>query len=133
MAILTQKQLKVVIVPTYRSNDTLGQPSTLDCDRFYSTVWILSPSRYNTAINGLQLGKYNNNLIVGFFQAFSDKFPQQPLNYNMLKYLKSFEIRVAATHHNEFGHARRTICMRVELYGCVWEGGVAAYSMPQVI
>ena len=28
---------------------------------------------------------------------------------------------------------RRTICMRVELYGCPWEGGVLSYSMPQVI
>ena len=37
---------------------------------------------------------------------------------------------MAATQHDGFD-LRRTICMRVELYGCPWEGGVAAYSMPQ--
>lgn len=30
-----------------------------------------------------------------------------------------------------FSQKRRTVCMRVELYGCKWLSGVVAYSMPQ--
>ncbi|GAB6021997.1 hypothetical protein CHUAL_006150 [Chamberlinius hualienensis] len=30
-----------------------------------------------------------------------------------------------------FSHHPRTICMRVELYGCQWRDGLVAYSMPQ--
>ncbi|KAH0950275.1 hypothetical protein HN011_010579, partial [Eciton burchellii] len=30
-----------------------------------------------------------------------------------------------------YSHHRRTVCMRVELYGCYWSDGVVSYSMPQ--
>ena len=30
-----------------------------------------------------------------------------------------------------YSYHRRTVCMRVELYGCPWAGGVVAYAMPQ--
>ncbi|KAL3275340.1 hypothetical protein HHI36_020107 [Cryptolaemus montrouzieri] len=30
-----------------------------------------------------------------------------------------------------FSYHRRTVCMRVEIYGCRWTEGVASYSMPQ--
>ncbi|KAK0181074.1 hypothetical protein PV327_003391 [Microctonus hyperodae] len=30
-----------------------------------------------------------------------------------------------------YSNHRRTVCMRVELYGCLWTDGIIAYSMPQ--
>ncbi|KAG8041599.1 hypothetical protein G9C98_002892 [Cotesia typhae] len=30
-----------------------------------------------------------------------------------------------------YSNHRRTVCMRVELYGCLWTDGIVAYSMPQ--
>ena len=30
-----------------------------------------------------------------------------------------------------YSYHRRTVCMRVELYGCRWAGGIVSYSMPQ--
>ncbi|KMR04476.1 discoidin domain-containing receptor 2-like protein [Lasius niger] len=30
-----------------------------------------------------------------------------------------------------YSYHRRTVCMRVELYGCYWSDGVVSYSMPQ--
>ncbi|XP_076649969.1 discoidin domain-containing receptor 2 [Halictus rubicundus] len=30
-----------------------------------------------------------------------------------------------------YSHHTRTVCMRVELYGCYWSDGVVSYSMPQ--
>lgn len=30
-----------------------------------------------------------------------------------------------------YSYHRRTVCMRVELYGCPWNDGVVSYSMPQ--
>ncbi|GJQ79555.1 hypothetical protein Trydic_g16401 [Trypoxylus dichotomus] len=30
-----------------------------------------------------------------------------------------------------FSYHRRTVCMRVELYGCKWTDGIVSYSMPQ--
>ncbi|XP_015586340.1 discoidin domain-containing receptor 2 isoform X1 [Cephus cinctus] len=30
-----------------------------------------------------------------------------------------------------YSYYRRTVCMRVELYGCYWSDGVVSYSMPQ--
>ncbi|XP_054275627.1 discoidin domain-containing receptor 2-like [Macrosteles quadrilineatus] len=30
-----------------------------------------------------------------------------------------------------YSYHRRTVCMRVELYGCYWKDGVVSYSMPQ--
>ncbi|XP_026277610.2 discoidin domain-containing receptor 2-like isoform X2 [Frankliniella occidentalis] len=30
-----------------------------------------------------------------------------------------------------YSYHRRTVCMRVELYGCVWTGGIVSYAMPQ--
>ncbi|XP_034232582.1 discoidin domain-containing receptor 2-like [Thrips palmi] len=30
-----------------------------------------------------------------------------------------------------YSYHRRTVCMRVELYGCPWRGGVVSYAMPQ--
>ncbi|KAL0280488.1 UNVERIFIED_CONTAM: hypothetical protein PYX00_001761 [Menopon gallinae] len=30
-----------------------------------------------------------------------------------------------------FSYHRRTVCMRVEIYGCYWNDGIVSYSMPQ--
>jgi discoidin domain receptor family protein 2 len=30
-----------------------------------------------------------------------------------------------------YSYHRRTVCMRVELYGCPWNDGIVSYSMPQ--
>lgn len=30
-----------------------------------------------------------------------------------------------------YSHHKRTVCMRVELYGCRWTDGIVSYSMPQ--
>lgn len=30
-----------------------------------------------------------------------------------------------------YSYHRRTVCMRVELYGCLWNDGIVSYSMPQ--
>ncbi|KAK9877948.1 hypothetical protein WA026_020169 [Henosepilachna vigintioctopunctata] len=30
-----------------------------------------------------------------------------------------------------YSYHKRTVCMRVELYGCIWTGGILSYSMPQ--
>ena len=30
-----------------------------------------------------------------------------------------------------YSHFKRNVCMRAEVYGCTWEDGVQAYSMPQ--
>jgi len=30
-----------------------------------------------------------------------------------------------------YSHHRRTVCMRVEVYGCLWSEGISSYSMPQ--
>lgn len=30
-----------------------------------------------------------------------------------------------------YSHHKRTVCMRVEMYGCPWTAGIVSYSMPQ--
>ena len=40
-------------------------------------------------------------------------------------------ILASKVRFHPYSNFRRTVCMRVELYGCPWDAGVVAYSMPQ--
>ncbi|XP_034232480.1 discoidin domain-containing receptor 2-like isoform X2 [Thrips palmi] len=67
---------------------------------------------------------------------YRDENGQEVLKGNENTYLEAKRdlnppIRASRIRFLPYSFHRRTVCMRVELYGCQWNEGVVCYSMPQ--
>lgn len=61
---------------------------------------------------------------------------EEVIKGNMNTYLESKSqldppIMASKVRFMPYSYHRRTVCMRVELYGCRWTDGIVSYSMPQ--
>ncbi|XP_022905672.1 discoidin domain-containing receptor 2-like [Onthophagus taurus] len=96
-------------------------------------------------------GRFGNGLGVEFAEAYMLEYWRPRLskwiryhNYkgeevfqgNINTYLEAKieldpPISASKVRFYPYSHHKRTVCMRVELYGCKWTDGIVSYSMPQ--
>ncbi|XP_046997126.1 discoidin domain-containing receptor tyrosine kinase B-like [Schistocerca americana] len=73
---------------------------------------------------------------LGKWVRYRDSKGREVLKGNSNTYLESKQqlepaIWASRVRFLPYSYHRRTVCMRVELYGCRWTDGVVSYSMPQ--
>ncbi|XP_051161708.1 discoidin domain-containing receptor tyrosine kinase B-like [Leptopilina boulardi] len=73
---------------------------------------------------------------LGKWVRYRDVKGQEVIKGNTNTYLESKSeleppIWASKVRFMPYSYHRRTVCMRVELYGCYWSDGVVSYSMPQ--
>ncbi|XP_049828214.1 discoidin domain-containing receptor 2-like [Schistocerca gregaria] len=73
---------------------------------------------------------------LGKWIRYRDHSGKEVLKGNTNTYLESKQqlepaIWASRVRFLPYSYHRRTVCMRVELYGCRWTDGVVSYSMPQ--
>ncbi|KAG7197505.1 hypothetical protein KM043_007184 [Ampulex compressa] len=73
---------------------------------------------------------------LGKWVRYRDVRGEEVIKGNTNTYLESKHILEPAVWASKirflpYSYHRRTVCMRVELYGCHWTDGIVSYSMPQ--